>query len=800
LRLIDLGIATADESREAVALALGASDEPLAESILTKVLERDPKLDAAHAVWARIALAELCRKRGELKQAADLKEVAAGAATAEERRALLLEVARLAMGPLNELDRAARIFADLRVREPADREIWEPLLEIYRKLEATESLISLIAETLPLIESAAERSRLRLEQATVLLRSPETELEASDLLREVLDEDPSQVEAAMLLSGILEKSGQTEELVKLLRRQLDSAKDRGDVASIISMSMRLGALLEERGRVTGALDVYHAALDWDASGKAPLQAIVRLSEGRGDPFEIAEALEKLLAVETGEAAATLAMRLFTLRSEQGDSALAERALEAGLKAHPASIELSELLIARYQARGAYKELSALLRQAFDRAPDNLSLLASLLDAYRKIDAFEEGAAAVTTALEKAPSAALFRERATLYESLGKTAEALADFEMAFSTGGMDHLQDFVQALEREAARTEPPLDRAIKLRLSEVLCDTGFPDAGRAHLAELLKRDAKDKGALRALTKLEYKEQRWDAASSTYRRLLPLEEGEALIEVALKLADACERANRVADARSGLERALKASPSNASVRARLCEVYEKVGAHGPLAQLILEDAAKETDVSGRFALLLKAASLLLGQEGNPTQAAQVLEEARTLRPEDDEGILLLGRAYAAQGRVPDALNLFRATLVQRKGRRSKQLSAMHREISRIHLKDGDLPSALQALTKAFDMDLHNGEIALELGMLAKDLNDQELASRAFRSVTFMKAAPLGTTDGATPAAKGLSYFFLGQMAREKGDVRKARLMAQKAVIEDPNLEQAKTLLEELKSA
>jgi hypothetical protein len=38
------------------------------------------------------------------------------------------------------------------------------------------------------------------------------------------------------------------------------------------------------------------------------------------------------------------------------------------------------------------------------------------------------------------------------------------------------------------------------------------------------------------------------------------------------------------------------------------------------------------------------------------------------------------------------------------------------------------------------------------------------------------------------------------MAREKGDVRKALLLAQKAIIEDPNLEQARALLEELKSA
>ena len=55
-----------------------------------------------------------------------------------ERRALLLDVAHAAMGPLSDLRRAARIYAALRVQEPANREIWGPLLEIYRKLEAAE--------------------------------------------------------------------------------------------------------------------------------------------------------------------------------------------------------------------------------------------------------------------------------------------------------------------------------------------------------------------------------------------------------------------------------------------------------------------------------------------------------------------------------------------------------------------------------------------------------------------------------------------------------------------------------------
>ena len=35
------------------------------------------------------------------------------------------------------------------------------------------------------------------------------------------------------------------------------------------------------------------------------------------------------------------------------------------------------------------------------------------------------------------------------------------------------------------------------------------------------------------------------------------------------------------------------------------------------------------------------------------------------------------------------------------------------------------------------------------------------------------------------------------MAKDAGDIRKARLLAQKALIEDPDLEQAKALIEEM---
>src|SRR5262249_34583773 len=154
------------------------------------------------------------------------------------------EVAELAAGPLGDLARAARLYEELRKKEPADRQAWEPLADAYRRLGERGKLVELIEETVPLVDELTERAGMRLEVASIVLEDdPER---GAALLRDVLDEDPSQATAALLLSEILEKAGRSDELATLLASQLDSAKDRADTPTIVSLSIRLAALLEQR--------------------------------------------------------------------------------------------------------------------------------------------------------------------------------------------------------------------------------------------------------------------------------------------------------------------------------------------------------------------------------------------------------------------------------------------------------------------------------------------------------------------------------------------------------------------------
>jgi tetratricopeptide (TPR) repeat protein len=177
----------------------------------------------------------------------------------------------------------------------------------------------------------------------------------------------------------------------------------------------------------------------------------------------------------------------------------------------------------------------------------------------------------------------------------------------------------------------------------------------------------------------------------------------------------------------------------------------------------------------------------------------VLEEARAVYPDEQEPMLLLADAYAATGRMDDARALLADALAAQKGRRSKALALVYQRLARIEDAVGNRAEALNALTKAVENDPHNGPLAMELGELAIALGEYDIATKALRAVTLMKIAPPGTVDGTTASLRALAFHHLGQMAISTGDRRKARLMFEKALSEDPNLEQARTLLEEVRN-
>ncbi|MCL2779080.1 MAG: tetratricopeptide repeat protein [Polyangiaceae bacterium] len=836
-----------DSVREAAVIAQKIGDTKLAEELLRKWLEREKHDDDAARVWALSLLSTICEGDGRTREAALLKRAAAKIAEPGDAKRLLIEVAALAAGALDDLQLSASIYEDLLARDPADRDAWTPLLDVYRRLEDFPKLAALLAVVIGSMDDVGERSKLRLEHVRIgveKLGLPDDD--AANELREIVDDDPSSVEAAVLLGTILERTGRDADLADLLSHQLDTARDRKDAEAVISLSRRLGALLERTNR-NQACVVYYAALDWDPQAPDLLLALERLHEQEGQQSARAEIMERRLALATGSEAETLALTLAEIRDQKGDAEAAMRALEIGFRSLPESHNLESRLEALYREQGEYEKLAELYVQNARKCPDGRIRAERLRDAARiykdELSDVERAATVLREARSSDPTNALLFEqlievlvnagdfvaadhelagaleglaaddpthlrlivrRATVRARTSNVKGALMDFEEALAKGAVEVRGPLAQLLGKmavaAAGRGDTAEWRKCRLRIADLRLAMGEVAETRDVLTELAKTDAKDRTVLRALASLDELEGHWEAASATYRRLVGLEEGEGIVTAAFKLAETCEKANRLEDARSGLERARVAAPNNVELRQRLLWLYEQLGAHKELANLVLEEARASRDTAQRFEGLVRGGQLLLAQAQDPTATTQIdtslavrpLEEAHALRPADLDCAALLSDAYVVAGRIDDAEQLLHRTIATFKGRRARELSAFYHRLARTAEIRGDNSAELAHLTTALDMDAQNGVVATELSYLAMEIGNWDIAQRALRAITMMKAP--------APLSRALAYQHLGEIARTQGDDKRAASLFKRALDNDPTLESARALYEELQAS
>ncbi len=828
--------ASADVVREAASVANRLDNPKRAEALLEAYVGRG---DDQELGWAFEELARLRESAGDAARAVDWKRRAVDVAVASDARRLRFEIAKLKAATLSDLAGAAEIYELLFDEDPTDNAASEPLLAAYRTLGDAARLVRLLPRVIDQTNGDEERSRLRLERVRLLVDPLNEQDDAIAQLADLVMDDPNHAEAAALLADLFEKSGRKDDLRELLGRQIDAAKDRQDPVQVEALSLRRAALVEAEDPDEARATLY-SALDWAPESKVVLGHLARLLADPGMESERLEIRERLLKVADGAGAEREALELGELRVAEGNQEGAERAWEIGYRINPASNALKARLEAAYRAANAVDKLADLKAIEARGLADPVARVARLLevaqlytelgDHARAASALSDAFAIATTDIDVATQlvaahvnagdlaaavevvskaiemvkddasqrANLLLERANLRVALDEDAGAATDLAVVARLGVPQVGQALDVEIERVRARAEArgdaPIERAMRLELAAVRAEAGDLDGGRPLLTELLRREPKDREALRLLARIEERAERWDAVTVAYRRLIPLEEGDLAVDTALRLADACERAGRLADARGALERTRTAAPNDQALRLRLERLYESVGAYRELAEMSFGDAREAVDDEARCLHLKRAGALLL-QDGTDTDAAiEALVDAHALSPGDLEGTLLLADAYTVAGKTDEAQALITGQIAARAGRRSPELASLYHRLARVAHVVGDGPAELSALTSALDSDAQNGFVAAELASLALELGDIDVATRALRAITLLKDV------SSSHIPKALAYQYLGEIARQQGDAKRAMLLLKRAVEEDPSLEDAKRLIDELRAS
>ena len=125
------------------------------------------------------------------------------------------------------------------------------------------------------------------------------------------------------------------------------------------------------------------------------------------------------------------------------------------------------------------------------------------------------------------------------------------------------------------------------------------------------------------------------------------------------------------------------------------------------------------------------------------------------------------------------------------------VAGIYLEIGKAHLACDELVEAFEALDFGFAVDWRVGDVALLLGLVACDLDQEKAAVRAFSAVTTLPPRKEPSGPGADAATKAIAFYHLAAIALAQGDLAKARRLATKAVNGDPSHGRARALFEKL---
>jgi lipopolysaccharide biosynthesis regulator YciM len=832
---IQLTGASPAQVREAVDLAVDIGQDARAEGLLRRAVAaaRDSASGVGGAAWAVTALAERRLASGDLGGARDLVYEIASLAEPREVDALALKVASRAAAEKKTAALGAEMYEFLRERSPSDRAVWEPLIELYRTLGDGDRLASVIASTLPNLTDPAERNALRLQHARYMIEALRRPHDAVDVLRDVLLDDPDNLEAAATLEATLRQLGDGEALADFLSGRFEEALRRGNRASTVDVARRLGALLDEQGSADAAR-VYRQALSVAPDDRELLAEVVAHLGAEDDPREAAGLMERLLAVETPENVPGLASRLASMWEQAGDYAGVQRTLAIAHKAAPDDQAIHDRLEQWYRDTQQWGELAGMMTGDAERIPDDDAAVARLREAAAVYSGYLgqplQAARVLRLARARRPSAPelvselaaslaaggdlggaetaigealgsdivgsarvdLLLLRGSLRQQLGNDAGAVADFDESYGLDPARSTDALADGLERQRQRAEQEGDlaaeRSATMRLAEMLTQHGDAERARSLLVSWIERDPRDAEPLYLLRDMDAAIGHWDGVIAACTRLAYVTEGEDQVDAALRVADAAAQAGRPTDAVSVLEIVHQQQPQVEVVRSRLRAQYELAGAHRELAAILLADADHGTDDETRFELYRRAAELLLYQLGDAASAAEPARKALALRPDDHAAAMLCVDVLIGSGQVQDAAQTLEASIAAHK-KRSPELAVLQQRMARVASMLGDRDGQLGWLKKAFDVDRKNGEVAAELAQLATEIGDYELALKPLRAITLM--------DNPLPVTRPMALLWEAKIEHARGNRAKAELWAKKALREDPGFAEAQQFLEEL---
>jgi tetratricopeptide (TPR) repeat protein len=833
-------VADLDRLREGLELARTLGETAAQQQLLSAVVKTArEQLKLSLVPNEVLSFSEQLVQRSRARDAAALLDEAANQTKNLQGQVdLQLRRAQIVLQHLSLAEQAVRILERLQQDAPEDPRVLKALAEIYREQGALDKLEALLTKAEASATTTEERNALRLERARLLVLSGRGG-EAEQSLLELVGEGALLTDTLDLLAQLYQSQGRNEELRDLLGRQLELAQDDDDPARVAASALRL-AQFQGVFDPQAAVETLQSSLHWTSTNPDVLKALLDYYDPSDTSDQRAEALELLLIVEAPQTAAPLVEALLRLHEGRADQEGVRRTFELAARKLPDDQELQARSFAWYEEQGDYRALAEalakqaerlgdgeaataqllkaaslyaeqcsdaqaaaeLLERAVARQPLNVVLIGQLAEYLNVIGQPEQAMIHIRKGLESAQvppqvRASLLHLRAALRVKLKPDDMAALDASVAdldeAARAGSSVTEDLATLLDTQrnlaSQLGQQDVERATTLRLARMLPQIDQAQAGVNLLVAWIRDYPTDAQAVATLGDLAAEAGKWGAAVKAFQRLVEITTGPEKIAAALRLADACEAHGIGIEAKPVLEQVYKESNGDAKVGQRLCALLESLGAFQELAQFKLSEIDDNTDPEVRFQQLTQIGALLMQAKAGASEAADVLARALELKPNDHVTTVNLAEAYILADRISDATALLETAMAAHGKKRTPGLSELQQVMAHATRAMGDEQGYFNWLDTALNTDRQNGKAASELASEAMNRGMQELAIKALQLVTLLK-------DSA-PMSRAEAYLRQGIIANEKGDPKKAALLAKRALSTDGDYAEAKAFLAKL---
>lgn len=586
------------------------------------VLEIDPEdLEGLRAVR------DLYTRQGDYEELAPiLRRLIDHEATSEmEELELWIELAEIRGEMLLDTEGAVEAWRQVLALDPEHDRALDNLEDLYLQEAKWEEAAQVLEIKADRTEEAEERIDILARIADIWEHKLEEPDRATVFYEQILDLDPTDMQASHSLEEIYRAQGTVEDHQGLVELYLDRAEVLDDRPFDRMEALRSAARVfeEELENPINALVVLVSAFNIDTYDDEQLQAeIERLARETGEWGEVVEKYQSVIR-------------------ELGDSSEAARLHEQ---------------VGRWYSEELDRPDDAIyhLRRAIEIDPNRVEILEALQNLYRDLESWPELANVLQERIEMAndpnTEVELWRNLGELYElQMGKLDEAIDAYRSILEIEETDLLaieslerifesderwEELIEVLEQKADSTYDPDDVVeIRLRIASIY-EEQLVDLERAIEAyeELLSVETDNEDALDALERLYFETKQWEALLDIYQERLSLtHEPEEQVDIHGQVAAIWE--NQLEDPHRAVEaydEILVVEPDHKGAMRNLERLYRDLEEWFDLVEILQNHIEVVDDADRQIELYNELARVQQEQIGEPYAAIEAYEASLEL--------------------------------------------------------------------------------------------------------------------------------------------------------------------------